>query len=129
MNPVYLFDLAARHTQWAEARQATITGNIANANTPGYEALDVQPFSDVMDQTRLAMARTDAAHLGGGDSEAGAATKVSATESWDVSHSGNTVSVEQELIKSDEVNRAFSLDVSIVRAFHRMMLASVRSTS
>jgi flagellar basal-body rod protein FlgB len=129
VNPVYLFDLAARHTQWAEVRQATITGNIANANTPGYEALDVQPFSDVMDQTRLTMARTDVAHLGGGDSEAGAATKVAATESWDVSQSGNSVSVEQELMKSDEVNRAFSLDVSVVRAFHRMMLASVRSSS
>jgi len=129
VNPVYLFDLAARHTQWAEARQATITGNIANANTPGYEALDVQPFSDVMDQTRLTMARTDVAHLGGADEGgAGAAVKVAPTDSWDVTNSGNSVSVEQELMKSDEVNRAFSLDVSIVRAFHRMMLESVKST-
>ncbi|MFI5003202.1 MAG: flagellar basal body protein, partial [Reyranellales bacterium] len=100
MNPVYLFDLAARHTGWAEARQTTITGNIANANTPGYEALDIEPFSDVMDQTRLTMARTDVAHLGG-DTSPGEATKVAASESWDVTHSGNTVSVEQELIKAD----------------------------
>ncbi len=128
MNPVYLFDLAARHTHWAEARQATITGNIANANTPGYEALDIEPFSDVMDQTRLAMARTDPAHLGGTESDAGDAVKVTPSESWDVASSGNTVSIEQELVKADEVNRSFSLDVSVVRAFHRMMLASVRST-
>jgi len=128
LNPVYLFDLAARHTRWAEARQATITGNIANANTAGYEALDIQPFSDVMDQTRLAMARTNVAHLGGVESDAGDAVKVSPTEGWDVTHSGNTVSVEQELIKADEVNRAFSLDVSVIRAFHGMMMASVRST-
>ena len=129
MNPVYLFDLTARHTRWAEARQATITGNIANANTPGYEALDLQPFSDVMDQTRLTMARTNVAHLGGVESDAGAALKVSSTDSWDVTHSGNSVSVEQEMMKADEVNRAFSLDVSIMRAFHSLMMASVRSSS
>jgi flagellar basal-body rod protein FlgB len=129
LNPVYLFDLAARHTRWTEARQATITGNIANANTAGYEALDVQPFSDVMNQTRLAMARTNEAHLGGSESDAGDAVKVSPTESWDITHSGNSVSIEQELIKADEINRAFSLDVSVIRAFHGMMMASARSTS
>jgi flagellar basal-body rod protein FlgB len=128
LNPVYLFDLAARHTRWAEARQATITGNIANANTPGYEALDIEPFSDVMDQTRLTMARTDLAHLGGTDSDAGEAVKVAPSDSFDVTHSGNSVSLEQELVKSDEVSRAFSLDVSVVRAFHRMLLSSVRTT-
>ena len=127
MNPVYLFDLAARHTRWAEARQATITGNIANVNTPGFEALDIEPFADVMDQTRLTMAQTNAAHLGGTDSDAGEAVKVSPSESFDVTHSGNSVSIEQELVKADDVNRAFSLDVSVTRAFHRMLLTSVRT--
>ena len=128
MTPVYLFDLAARHTRWAEARQATITGNIANVNTPGYEALDIEPFADVMDQTRLTMARTSLAHLGGTDSDVGEAVKVAPGESFDVTHSGNSVSIEQELVKSDDINRAFSLDVSVVRAFHRMLLSSVRTT-
>jgi flagellar basal-body rod protein FlgB len=128
LNPVYLFDLAARHTRWAEARQATITGNIANANTPGYESLDIEPFADVMDKTRLVMARTDGAHLGGTDDVDGNAMKVAADDSWDVNNTGNSVSVEQELMKADEVNRAFSLDVSVVRAFHRMLLASVKAS-
>jgi flagellar basal-body rod protein FlgB len=127
LTPVYLFDLAARHTRWAETRQATITGNIANVNTPGYEALDIEPFADVMDQTRLTMARTASAHLGGTDSGAGEGLKVAASESFDITHSGNTVSIEQELVKSDDINRAFSLDVSVTRAFHRMLLSSVRN--
>ena len=129
MTPVYLFDLAARHTRWAEARQVAITGNVANANTSGYEAMDVEPFADVMDKTRLTMARTDAAHFGGLDSVNNDATKVDIGDSWDVTSSGNSVSIEQELMKADEVNKAFSLDVSIVRSFHRMLLASVRSGS
>ena len=48
MTPVYLFGLASRHAQWASLRQVAISGNVANANTPGYEALDVAPFTDVM---------------------------------------------------------------------------------
>ena len=127
MNPVYLFDLAARHTRWAEARQATITGNIANVNTPGYEALDIEAFADVMDETRLTMARTSSMHLGGADNDAGNALKVGPNESFDVTHSGNSVSIEQELVKSDDISRAFSLDVSVTRAFHRMLLTSVRT--
>ena len=53
--------------------------------------------------------------------------KVAPGESFDVTHSGNTVSIEQELVKSDDINRAFSLDVSVARAFHRMLLSSVRT--
>jgi flagellar basal-body rod protein FlgB len=128
LTPVYLFDLAARHTRWAEARQVAITGNVANANTPGYEAMDVEPFADVMDKTRLTMARTDAAHFGGVES-VNDATKVDVGDSWDVTSSGNSVSIEQELMKADEVNKAFSLDLSVVRSFHRLLLASVRTQS
>ena len=61
MQPVYLLDLATQQARWATVRQATIAGNIANANTPGYTAQDIQSFSAVLDQTAksdFAMVRT-----------------------------------------------------------------------
>ena len=71
LNPVYLFDLAARHTRWAAARQATIAGNIANANTPGYKALDIEPFAEVLDADAADHGtRPQPAHLGGADADA-----------------------------------------------------------
>ena len=126
MQPVHLFGLAARHAEWASVRQALITGNIANANTPGFAARDIQPFEDVLDSTRLEMARTTRGHvdISGASLESATASKA---ETWDVSYSGNSVSVDQELVKADEVSRSFSLNAGIVRAFHRMILASVRS--
>lgn len=126
MNPVYLFDLASRHASWATARQAVITGNIANANTTGYEALEIQRFSDVMDQTSLTMASTEPGHLGAGGPN-DSTDAASAARSWEVKSTGNPVGIEEQMLKADQVNRAFSLDMSVVRAFHRMLLTSVRT--
>lgn len=125
MEPVYLFNLASRHASWASARLATIGGNIANANTPAYKARDIESFSEVLDTTKLTLAATAPGHmaLDGGDLRT---AKNSKSDSWDITHSGNSVSVEQELMKAGEVNRAYTLDTSIVRSFHRMMMSSLK---
>ena len=47
-------------------------------------------------------------------------------EPWDVTHTGNSVSLEQELIKAGDVNRAYRLNTSVAKAFHRMILASAK---
>ena len=126
-SPVYLFDLTSRQAQWLAARQTTISGNVANANTPGYRARDVEPFADVLDKTKLTMAATNGGHIGFEPSHAEAA-KVKKSESWDTVYSKNSVSLEQELIKAGEVNRQHSLNTSIVKSFHRMLLSSVRTS-
>jgi flagellar basal-body rod protein FlgB len=122
LNPVYLLDLAAQHARWASTRQATITGNIANANTTGYTALDVEPFSAVLDGAgSLQLAVTAPGHLGATGGPAGEEGGLA------VQDSGAPVSLDQELVKADETDRGFSLDTTIMRAFQRMMLAAVRS--
>jgi flagellar basal-body rod protein FlgB len=127
LQPVYLFDLASRHANWASLRQATITSNIANANTPGFHASDVEPFTAILNKTHLSAARTSARHMDLGPDGLNP-SKVSKSETWEVNESGNSVSIEQEMLKSGEVDRAFSLNTNIVRAFHRMMMASVKSS-
>ncbi|MCT8267839.1 MULTISPECIES: flagellar basal body rod protein FlgB [Afifella] len=127
MQPVHLFDLAARQAQWASVRQSLIAGNIANANTPGYVARDIEPFSKILDSTHLEMTRTASGHVdtSGTSLETG---KIKPEDSWDVSFSGNSVSIDQELIKAGGTERAFQLNASLVKAFHRMFLMSVRSS-
>ncbi len=58
-----LFNIVSRHNQWLAVRQNAIAGNIANANTPGFRAQDVQPFEMAVEQARLAMAATQPGHL------------------------------------------------------------------
>lgn len=40
--------------------------------------------------------------------------------------SGNSVVLEQELVKDGEIRRSFELNTAIVRAFHRMMMMTTR---
>ena len=58
MTAIHLFDIVSRSNQWLSVRQATIASNVANANTPGYKALDVEPFEKVMESTRLSVETT-----------------------------------------------------------------------
>ena len=125
MQPVYLFDLASRHAQWATVRQAVVTGNIANANTAGYQAADIQPFSAVLNSTEgLTMAKTSPAHFGDGSTIDG-----EGVDGYGVVATGNPVALDKELVKANDINRSYALDMSIIRSFHRMLLASVRSGS
>ena len=125
MTPVHLFNVISQNNRWLSVRQATIAGNIANANTPGYKAHDVVPFEMAMEHARLAMTASTPAHM---TPAAGTvpAPGVSKAESWEVTHSGNSVSLEQELIKAGDVNRAYRLNTSVLKAFHRMFLASAK---
>ena len=51
-----------------------------------------------------------------------AATRAS---SW-IDESGNSVAIEQEMMKTGEIKRDYELSAGLVKAFHRMMLMTVR---
>ncbi|MBI1867231.1 MAG: flagellar basal body rod protein FlgB [Methylocystis sp.] len=125
MEPVYLFNLVDQQRSWLSARQALVAQNIANANTPAYRAVDVMPFAKVLDHSALQMASANPMHLQMSASDANPVSSKE-KETWEVSYSGNSVSLEQEMMKSGDIRGAFSLDTSIMKAFHGMWLASVR---
>ena len=126
MEPIHLFDLAAKKARWLSTDQATIAGNVSNANTPDYKAQTVIPFSSVLDQTQLTLASTNPAHLDLGPAERQAVT-IKPENPWETTDSGNDVSLEQEMIKAGEVQRDYSLDTNIVKSFHALLMASVKS--
>lgn len=125
MQPLALFSLATQQADWLAARQATIASNVANANTPGYQARDVTPFSATLERMQMPLAATDAAHIQPA-SLRGDAGKAKASESWDVVYSGNSVNLEQEMMKGGDVNRAHALNVNVVRAFHQMLMNAAK---
>jgi flagellar basal-body rod protein FlgB len=125
MAPVHLFSIASRQSEWLAARQSVIAENIANVNTPRFKARDTEPFESILDKTQLTMANTSRLHLSDG-AEVARQVEIRREDAWDVVHSGNTVVLEQELLKAGETNRQYALNTGIVKAFHRMFMASVK---
>lgn len=126
MQPVNLFDLASQQARWLSVRQSAVAGNVANVNTPGYGAVEVEPFEGLVGGTRVAMAATDPRHISTGDAASSwAIRRIDDTPS--ASPSDNTVVLEDELMKAGEIKRSFELNTAIVKAFHRMFVMSVRS--
>jgi len=123
--PVFLASLASSQAQWLAARQTTIASNVANANTPGYQARDITPFNAVLDQTSLSLASTNPMHLDPG-ADLAPSQKISKTDSWEIFHSGNSVALEQEMMKAGEVNQSYALNTAIVKAFSRMVSMSAK---
>ena len=126
MQPVNLFTLASQQAHWLSVRQTAVSSNIANANTPGYGAVDVEPFEAVLQQTSVAMRATHPKHI----STAGTAGPMAVRqtdEDTPIMPSGNTVVLETELMKSGEVRRSFEMNTAIVKSFHRMLMLTVRT--
>ena len=123
-SPLYVMDLATRNASWAATRQAAIAGNIANANTPGYKSRDIEPFVAEAEKTKLQMATTRGAHLSLTPMQMSAGD-VTRAEGWDMTHSANDVSVDEQLAKADETARQHQLSVSVLGTFHRMLMTSV----
>ena len=126
MEPVSLFKLASDQARWLSVRQSTVSGNIANANTPGYKALEVEPFEKVLGNSNVHLASTQAGHIQPVSTQQ-SNYKVSEVEDAVVKPSENSVQLEEEMIKSGEVRRAFELNTAIVRSFHRMFTMTARS--
>ncbi len=125
MSQPYVFQLASQSAQWLSARQSLIASNVANANTPGYRALDLQPFSAVLDSTQVAMVTTNPAHMTPTQEEF-ASARVAESDSSDETLSGNSVRLEDEMIKLGDVNRAYSMGTNIKRAIHQMLMSALK---
>ncbi len=125
MSQPYVCQLASQRTQWLSTRETLVAGNVANANTPGYRAADLQPFSAVLNSTQVSMATTSPLHMAPTSEELNAARTVEGEPS-DGTISGNTVRLEQEMMKLGDVNREYTMSTNIKRALHQMMMSTLK---
>jgi len=100
----------ARH---AGARQAVTAANMANADTPGYRAMQMAPFAEIHKEpqsTTIRMTRQD--HL----QPASTSIATQATYSnAEPAPNGNSVSLEQEMINAVEIQREHSRALAIYK--------------
>ncbi|MGX1258428.1 flagellar basal body rod protein FlgB [Sinorhizobium fredii] len=79
----------------------------------------------MLQNTGIQMAATHRAHFTDSP-DAAQVTDVSMIDDVAVQQSGNTVALEQEMMKTGEIKRDYELNSGLVKSFHRMMLTTVR---
>lgn len=124
MQPIQLFELTSKQAHWLTVRQSVVAGNIANVNTPGYASREVAAFEAVLQDTGARMAATHPRHIQ--ENPLRGAVRSGSQNGVEVMPSGNSVNLPDELSKTGEIKRMYELNAGMVKAFHRMMLLTVR---
>ncbi|MCF2871612.1 FlgB family protein [Octadecabacter sp. G9-8] len=99
----------ARH---AGARQAVTAANMANADTPGYRARAMDSFRDTYTAATSEIRTTRSGHLESGGITTPPEAHFSDAEA---SPNGNSVSLEQEMVNSIEIQREHSRALAIYK--------------
>jgi len=111
-----LLTAAADASRHAAARQTVIARNIANADTPGFVAQDVVPFSRVMtaDTDRFAIRNTRSGHMAGG-SGVDPRVVVDSSALGAATPDGNTVSIEDQMVRAADARQQHDLALTLYR--------------
>jgi len=97
-------------------RQAKIAENIANANTPGYKAQDLEPFSEAYKRSQMS------GEITGKKNDFRAE---SITTQGVGSPNGNTVSLEDQMWRSSSASRDHQTAITIYTKSLAMLRASL----
>ncbi len=110
-----LFRVAHAMASHAGTRQAVISQNIANADTPGYRAKDIPAFQEMVGQQIGSVQRaTRSAHLNFGQNTASPQI-VAAAATGQTSPNGNSVSLEEQMLNAVEVKRQHDRALAIYK--------------
>jgi flagellar basal-body rod protein FlgB len=121
LEAIDLFRLTGDRMRYLTERQTVVAKNIANADTPGFQAQDTVPFafdsallrtgisaSNAGHAAALTLARTQPGHIA--LTPASAATEAGTkANAYGEKPDGNTVSLEEQMVKSADIGNEFAL--------------------
>jgi flagellar basal-body rod protein FlgB len=128
LSKLPLFSLISQRIGWLSERQKVLAENVANADTPNYKARDLKPmeFAAMADAAggggRLTPVATDARHFD--IRPAGSARNALAKDpKAESTLSGNTVSLESEMMKVAET----AMDYQLVTNLYRKQVGLIKA--
>lgn len=123
-NNLQVFRTAQAMAVHAANRQSIVARNMANADTPGYQALDLKPFGELAAPGRADTLRvTRARHLNGPAQASDPRADMRAEVTGDPN--GNGVSVELEMLKAVEIKRQHNQALAIYKSSLGILRTSI----
>ncbi|MGC1780443.1 MAG: flagellar basal body rod protein FlgB [Xanthobacteraceae bacterium] len=96
ITDIPILNMLRERMQWQQARQEVLAQNVANADTPNYQAKDLAPldFSRQLSAVSLSLDRTNPEHIAATSGDSQFASKNS---DYEIRPRGNSVSHEDEM--------------------------------
>jgi len=134
LTSVPLLDVLQKRMSWLSARQNVLSQNVANADTPGYSAVDLKPvdFEKVLQQStepaafQGGLVVTDPHHIATTPSDASGFQSTAAGDDA-IDQTGNTVSVEEEMMKVADTQAQYQAATNIYAKAISMMRTAIDS--
>lgn len=120
-----VFDVVSRHMDWVGQRFSVASANVANLDTPGYRAREVEDFNLALKGAQSGLSASDARHISA-SATGSSSHEISDQRGRDETHSGNNVSLENEMRVIGESTRQMGANTALLKLYHRMLLSSVK---
>ena len=118
LSRIPLFQRIIDRMAWLGRRQQILAQNIANADTPGYTPRDLKPlaFREALGQVlALRPAATNARHIGAAEATSSSRFTLIEGTTHEGSPNGNTVGIEDELMKVAETQMEYQMATNLYR--------------
>ncbi|WP_102224041.1 FlgB family protein [Acidimangrovimonas sediminis] len=117
--------MAGQMASNAALRQSAVAQNVANADTPGYKAVDAPSFAETYrDDQSLSLRETRAGHLGAFDQ--GSETRLAPRQAPGTeSPNGNSVSLEHEMVTAAQLREQHDMALAIYRTAQSVLRTSL----
>ena len=127
-----LLAMLKQRMSWLSARQNVLAQNVANVDTPGYTARDLKPidFQDVLHGATTdpkfsgGLMTTDSRHIALTPSQSAAFGDV-ASPDVEANPSGNSVSLEQEMIRVSDTQAEYQAASNLYAKAMSMMKTAI----
>ena len=113
LSQLPLFAAIQRKMEWLSERQKVLSQNVANADTPHYQAVDLRPldFNKELSKAsgRLELVSTNPQHIAATPRSSALPADAVVQTQDDRQINGNTVSLEDEMVRVSETQADYQL--------------------
>lgn len=103
-----LFELASQRLKWLSDRQKVVSENIANADTSGYRAKEVESFDAYLE-------------VATGQAETPDANVFESEATWGQDLTGNNVVLEEQILDANATSGQYKIAANLYKKAHDML--------
>ncbi len=129
LSNIPIFSLMGRRMSWLAQRQTILAHNVSNADTPNFKPLDLtkESFRNMVDGSKSAtvtIRQTSASHIRP-TRQPDPFRKDKSSATYESAMSGNSVVLEEQLMKVAETQGAYNLATNLYRKHVKMLKMAI----